>query len=59
MLPWLEHRGVTRALLERSLFSIIIAARRIGLSSDPQVTLSVSDLAELEAANRRRFDLPR
>jgi AcrR family transcriptional regulator len=59
VLLWLEHRRVTRETVERMLFSIIIAALRIGMSSDPEVPLSSVELADLEASYRRHFDLPR
>jgi AcrR family transcriptional regulator len=59
VLRWLEAQTVTRATVERMLFSIIIAAFRIGLASDPNAPLSAPELAELETAYRDHFDLPR
>jgi AcrR family transcriptional regulator len=59
VLLWLEHRTATRAIVERMLFSVIITAIRIGMTSDPNAPLSPEALAQLETAYRTHFDLPR
>jgi AcrR family transcriptional regulator len=57
ILKWLERRQVPRTTIERMCYAAILSALRVGLSSDPEVPLSPTQLAALETSFKRHFSL--
>ncbi|HEX5660539.1 MAG TPA: TetR/AcrR family transcriptional regulator [Polyangiales bacterium] len=57
ILNWLDNPTVKRPALERMCLGMMIAAFRVGLSSDPKSPFSAKQLAALEQAYLRHFDL--
>ncbi|HEX7481634.1 MAG TPA: TetR/AcrR family transcriptional regulator [Polyangiales bacterium] len=58
ILDWLEHRQVSRSVIERMMHSIIVAALQAGLLSDRSMGLSPSDLETVVRSYREHFGLP-
>jgi AcrR family transcriptional regulator len=58
ILTWLDKPAQTRAVLERMCLGMMIAAFRVGLSNDRQSPFTATQLASLEQAYQRHFDLP-
>ncbi|MEY4510902.1 MAG: hypothetical protein RLZZ450_3024 [Pseudomonadota bacterium] len=58
ILNWLDEPTVKRPVLERMCLGMMIAAFRVGLSSESKSPFTPEQLALLEQAYHRHFDLP-
>lgn len=58
ILDWLDHRRMSRATLERLLYSVITSSLCQGLRLDPESPLDARQIDAVEAAYRSHFGLP-